>query len=60
MFYLSYSNKSPKALDSFSLFIASANNGAIDTIFILSILFSGSTGTVFVTTSSFIDEFFIL
>lgn len=58
--YLSYSNKSPKGLPSFILFIASANRGAIETTFILSILFSGSIGIVFVTTNSFIGEFCIL
>ena len=60
LYYLSYSNKSPKGLDSLILFIASANKGAIETTFILSIIFSGSIGIVFVTTNSFIGEFLIL
>ena len=59
LYYLSYSNKSPKGLDSLILFIASANKGAIETTFILSIIFSGSIGIVFVTTNSFIGEFLI-
>ena len=42
------------------LFIASANSGAIETTFILSINFSGSIGIVFVTTNSLIGEFCIL
>ena len=58
--YLSYSNKSPNGFASFNLFIASANRGAIETTFILSILFSGSIGIVFVTTNSFIGDFSIL
>jgi hypothetical protein len=57
---LSYSNKSPNGFASFNLFIASANRGAIETTFILSILFSGSIGIVFVTTNSFIGDFSIL